>query len=92
VGIRLCAFTGLLACSIWVTISGVLTVGLADVLGCKGAVDFTIGTLIILLYPHSHGCLWPGVLIGGDIFFFWEVGTVTSREYQFIEPRSNRIE
>jgi hypothetical protein len=63
-------FTGLLACSIWVIIGGALMVGLADVLGCKGAVNFTIGMLIIPLYPHSHGCLWPGVLIGGNIFFF----------------------
>jgi len=67
-------------------------VGLADVLGCKGTVNFTIGVLVIPLYPHSRGCLWPGVLIGGDIFFFWEVGTVASREYKSIEPRSNRIE
>ena len=52
-GIGLCVFTGLLTCSIWVIIGGALTVGLANVLGCKGAVDFTVGMLVILLYPHS---------------------------------------
>src|SRR5260370_7978745 len=81
-GIGLCVFTGLLTCSIWVIIGGALTVGLANVLGCKGAVDFTVGMLVILLYPHSlmsrrvgtrrnypyHSLAWLPILSGCELF------------------------
>jgi hypothetical protein len=78
--IGLHVFAQLLSSSIQVVVGGTLTVRLADVLGCKCAVDFTIPTaLVTVLYPHSRGRLRPRLLIGTDVFFFWEVGTIASR-------------
>jgi hypothetical protein len=74
IGLR--AFARLLSSSIRVVVGGALTVRLADVLGCKRAVDFTFpAALVTALYPHSRGRLRPRPLIGTDVFFFWEVGT-----------------
>jgi hypothetical protein len=91
--IGLCAFARLLSSSIRVVVGGALTVRLADVLGCKRAVDFTFpAVLVTTLYPHLRGRLRPRPLIGTDVFFFWEVGTIASRrcrEHQGTEPRSN---
>jgi hypothetical protein len=77
--IGLHAFARLLSSSIRVVVGSALMVRLADVLGCKRAVNFTFpAALVTTLYPHSCGCLRPRPLIGTDVFFFWEVGTIAS--------------
>jgi hypothetical protein len=67
------------------------TVGLPNVLSHKCTVDFTIGVLVNVLYPHLCGGLRPRVLIGADVFLFWEGGTVASQE-KSPEPRLNCFE
>ncbi len=90
VGIGLCPFAWLFFYPIWV-IGSVLTIWLTDVLGHKHAVDFAIGTLANMLYPHSHGCLRPRVLIGGNVFLFRKGETITSWE-KSLKPRLNCFE
>ena len=76
--IRLCSFVRLLSSSIWVVISSTLMVWLANVLGCKCTVNFTFPLAFdTTLHSYLCSCLQPKKLIGADVFFFWEVGTIT---------------
>src|SRR5713101_4958187 len=93
--IGLCVFTGLLPSPIWVIIGRSFTIGLTNVLGCKCAVYFPLAALLPVVLPHSRSCLRPGMLIGGNIFFFREPGTVVRRrrrEQVGAERRFNHCE
>ena len=76
--IGLSMFTRLLSGPIWVVISSSLMIGLADVLGCKCAIDIPAGVLLPAVLPHLHGHLQPGMLIRGDIFFFRKLTSIVS--------------
>src|SRR5258708_6020572 len=56
----------------WVVVGGAFTIWLANVLGHKCTVDCTIGVLVYIFHPYSHGYLRPRALIGGNVFLFWE--------------------
>jgi hypothetical protein len=88
-------FTRLLSGPIQVVIGSSLTIGLANVLGCKRTVDIPAEALLPMVLPHSRGCLRPGMLIRGDIFFFGKSTSIVShhhREHKGAKPRSNHIE